>query len=64
VQSNEDARAEMSAAMPAEYVDAFFSFFVEGTVDETTVLPTVREILGREPGSFEHWAAANVESFR
>jgi RNA polymerase sigma-70 factor (TIGR02960 family) len=62
--SNEAAREEMSAAMPVEYVDAFFSFFVDGTVDETTVLPTVREVLGREPGTFERWAAANVEAFR
>lgn len=63
-QSNEAARAEMSAAMPAEYVDAFFSFFVDGTVDETTVLPTVLEVLGRAPGSFERWVAANADSFR
>jgi uncharacterized protein YbjT (DUF2867 family) len=62
--SNERAREEMSAAMPAEYVDAFFSFFVDGTVDETTVLPTVGEELGREPRSFEHWVAANIEAFR
>jgi uncharacterized protein YbjT (DUF2867 family) len=63
-QSNEDARAEMSASMPAEYVDAFFSFFVDGTVDETTVLPTVREITGRPPHSFEQWAAAHADAFR
>src|SRR5947208_896419 len=55
-QSDEEARAEMEAAMPKEYVDAFFSFFAEGTVDETTVHPTVREILGREPLGFEQWA--------
>jgi uncharacterized protein YbjT (DUF2867 family) len=57
-QSNEEARAEMSAAMPEQYVDAFFSFFVDGTVDESTVLPTVREVLGREPRTFEQWARA------
>jgi uncharacterized protein YbjT (DUF2867 family) len=62
--SNEQAREEMSASMPAEYVDAFFSFFVDGTIDETTVLPTVQEVLGREPRSFELWVAANVDSFR
>jgi uncharacterized protein YbjT (DUF2867 family) len=62
--SNEQARAEMGASMPAEYVDAFFSFFVDGTIDETTVLPTVREILGREPRSFERWVGANVDAFR
>jgi uncharacterized protein YbjT (DUF2867 family) len=62
-QSNDEARAEMSAAMPSEYVDAFFSFFVDGTIDETTVLPTVREVLGREPRSFEQWAAENAGAF-
>ena len=63
-QSDEQARAEMEAAMPREYVDAFFSFFVEGTIDETTVLPTVREILGREPGTFDQWASAHAKEFQ
>jgi uncharacterized protein YbjT (DUF2867 family) len=63
-QSNDEAHAEMSAAMPPEYVDAFFRFFVDGTIDETTVLPTVREVLGREPRSLEEWAAANAPAFR
>jgi uncharacterized protein YbjT (DUF2867 family) len=63
-QSNEAARDEMSAMMPTEYVDAFFSFFVEGTVDETTVLPTVEEVLGRPPRTFEQWALAHAEAFR
>ena len=63
-QSNEEARTEMSAAMPPEYVDAFFSFFVEGTIDETTVLPTVREILGREPRPFAQWVASHLDVFR
>jgi uncharacterized protein YbjT (DUF2867 family) len=61
--SNEEARAEMSATMPAQYVDAFFSFFVDGTVDETTVRPTVEEILGRPPGTFEQWAIAHADAF-
>jgi uncharacterized protein YbjT (DUF2867 family) len=63
-QSNEEARDEMSAEMPAEYVDAFFSFFVEGTVDETTVQPTVAEVLGRPPRSFEQWTAEHADAFR
>jgi uncharacterized protein YbjT (DUF2867 family) len=63
-QSNEEARAEMTAAMPAEYVDAFFSFFVDGTVDESTVLPTVQEVLGRPPRRFEDWARAHAGAFR
>jgi uncharacterized protein YbjT (DUF2867 family) len=63
-QSNEEARAEMESAMPKEYVDAFFEFFVDGTVDETTVHPTVREVTGREPRTFEEWAEANADAFR
>jgi hypothetical protein len=30
-QSDEQARAEMSAAMPARYVDAFFGSYADGT---------------------------------
>jgi uncharacterized protein YbjT (DUF2867 family) len=58
-QPDDEARAEMSAAMPAEYVDAFFSFFVDGTLDESEVLPTVESVLGRAPRSFEEWARAH-----
>jgi hypothetical protein len=54
----------MSAQMPSEYVDAFFDFYVEGSLDESQVQPTVREVLGREPRTFEQWAAANADAFR
>jgi uncharacterized protein YbjT (DUF2867 family) len=61
-QSNDEARAEMSAAMPPEYVEAFFSFFVDGQLDESQVLPTVEEVTGRPPRSFRDWAAAHREA--
>ncbi|MBV9940620.1 MAG: hypothetical protein JO262_00720 [Solirubrobacterales bacterium] len=63
-QTNEEARAEMSAAMPAEYVDAFFRFFADGDLDESAVLPTVQEVTGRAPNSFEAWARAHATAFR
>jgi uncharacterized protein YbjT (DUF2867 family) len=63
-QSNDEARAEMEGQMPKEYVDAFFSFFVDGTADETTVHPTVERVTGREPRSFEEWAEAHADAFR
>ncbi len=63
-QSEQAAREEMSASMPAEYVDALMSFFADGKLDESEVLPTVAEVLGREPGSFESWATANADAFR
>jgi uncharacterized protein YbjT (DUF2867 family) len=62
-QSDDEARAEMSAAMPAEYVDAFMSFFADGTLDESQVLPTVAEVAGRPPRSFEQWATAHRAAF-
>lgn len=63
-QSDEDARAEMSATTPAQYVDAFFDFYVAGALDESRVLPTVRELTGRPPRTFSQWAAAHADAFR
>jgi uncharacterized protein YbjT (DUF2867 family) len=63
-QSDEDARSEMSANMPVEYVEAFFSFYVHGTLDESRVLPTVEEITGQPPQTFEQWARRHADAFR
>lgn len=62
-QPDDEARAEMSAAMPQKYVDAFFSFYVDGTLDESTPLPTVAELTGRPPRTFEQWAKAHASAF-
>ncbi|MGZ6673563.1 MAG: NAD(P)H-binding protein [Solirubrobacteraceae bacterium] len=62
--SDEEARAQMTAEMPVEYVDAFFDFYVDGSLDESQVQPTVREVLGREPRTFGQWAAAHADAFR
>lgn len=61
--SNDVARSEMSARMPAKYVDALFSFFVDGTIDESEVFPAVQDVTGRPPGSFEQWALRHVDMF-
>ena len=62
--SDGEARAEMSQAMPAEYVEAFFRFYADGELDESPVLPTVRDVTGREPRTFEQWARAHADAFR
>jgi hypothetical protein len=49
--------------MPAAYVDAFFSFFVDGKLDESIVRPTVEEVLGRPPRSFGEWAIEIAGAF-
>ena len=63
-QSDGEARVEMEAQMPKEYVDAFFDFFSGGAVDETTVHPTVEQVTGRMPRTFEKWAEAHAAAFR
>jgi len=63
-QTNEEARAEMSATTPAKYVDAFFDFYVAGALDESKVLPTVQEVTGRAPRTFAQWATAHADAFR
>jgi uncharacterized protein YbjT (DUF2867 family) len=63
-QSDVEAREEMLASMPAEYVDAFFSFFADGKLDESEVRDTVERVTGRRPRSFEQWARAHAAAFR
>lgn len=63
-QADAEARAEMSRTMPTEYVDAFFRFFSDGEYDDSRVLPTVEEITGRPPRTFEQWAHAHAEAFQ
>lgn len=62
-ESNDDARTRMLGEMPERYVNAFFSFFVDGTLDETTVQPTVEEVTGRLARTFRQWANENAEAF-
>jgi uncharacterized protein YbjT (DUF2867 family) len=63
-QPDVEAREEMLASMPAEYVDAFFSFFADGKLDESEVRDTVERVTGRRPRSFEQWASAHADAFR
>jgi hypothetical protein len=49
---------------PVYHVDAFFSFFSEGNLDESDVLETVQQITGRKPRTFEQCAIAHAEAFR
>ncbi|GAA4253085.1 hypothetical protein GCM10022255_052430 [Dactylosporangium darangshiense] len=45
------------------YVDAFFSFYVDRTLDEATVHPAVAEVAGRAPRTFRDWAEAHRTDF-
>jgi uncharacterized protein YbjT (DUF2867 family) len=62
-QPDDEARAEMSASMPAAYVDAFFDFYAKGTLDESQPQPDVAEVTGRPPRTFRQWAQAHAGAF-
>ncbi|WP_406270466.1 NAD(P)H-binding protein [Nocardia sp. NBC_00881] len=62
--SNEETKAELTATMPREYVDAFLDFFADGTLDEATLYPTVEQVIGRPPRTFEQWATAHADAFK
>jgi uncharacterized protein YbjT (DUF2867 family) len=59
----DEARREMEGQISPEYVDAFFSFFGDRTIDESTVRPTVETILGRPPGTLADWCRENAHRF-
>jgi uncharacterized protein YbjT (DUF2867 family) len=63
-QTDSDARAELSLTMPPDYVEALFRFYVDGDLDESKVLATVRDLTGRRPRRFEQWAIAHADRFR
>lgn len=60
----EATRAQLEATMPEKYVHAFWDFYVDGSLDESVVLPTVEDVLGRPPRTFEQWAEAHADDFR
>jgi uncharacterized protein YbjT (DUF2867 family) len=62
-QPNDEARAEMSRTTPAEFVDAFFRFFVDGEFDDAPVLATVEDLTGVPARTFQDWAIAHSEAF-
>jgi uncharacterized protein YbjT (DUF2867 family) len=63
-QPDDEAWTDMTARMPEAYVRAFFDFYVDGSLDESPVLPTVQEVTGRPPRSFADWASAHADAFR
>ncbi|WUH98819.1 NAD(P)H-binding protein [Spirillospora sp. NBC_00431] len=62
-QPDDEARAEMTTQMPAEYVDAFFDFYVNGSLDESIVRSTVQDVTGKPPRTFRQWTEAHATAF-
>lgn len=62
-QPDDEARAEMLKTTPVEYVDAFFDFYVAGSLDESVVRPTVQQVTGTPPRTFQQWATAHASAF-
>jgi uncharacterized protein YbjT (DUF2867 family) len=62
-QPDDEARREMLQTTPPKYVDAFFDFYVAGSLDESEVTPTVEQVTGRRPRTFRAWAEAHATEF-
>lgn len=62
-QPDEEALAELTKSAPPGFADAFSRFFVKGEFDDAQLLPSVQELTGRTPRTFEHWARAHVGVF-
>jgi uncharacterized protein YbjT (DUF2867 family) len=60
VPSDEEARE----GLPPAYADAFHEFYRGGLIDETTVHPTVAQVLGRPPATFADWVSRNRDRFK
>jgi uncharacterized protein YbjT (DUF2867 family) len=61
--TDDEARDMLYASMPEAYAAAFLRFYVDGELDESPVLPTVGEVLGRPPHDFAGWASAHAAVF-
>ncbi|MFD9904228.1 NAD(P)H-binding protein [Streptomyces sp. NPDC059063] len=62
--SAEQARAEMTAYMPADIVDATLDFLGSPKPAEVQVHDTVSAVTGRPARSFAEWARENAAAFR
>ena len=60
---DDEARARLGSAMPAEYVDAFFRFFRGGEYDDSRVTTTVPDLLGRPARTFRQWSEVHAGAF-
>jgi uncharacterized protein YbjT (DUF2867 family) len=61
--ADEEARADMTGRIPEEYIHAFFSFYSDGTLDESQIYPTVEKLTGTAPRTFRQWASAHRDAF-
>jgi uncharacterized protein YbjT (DUF2867 family) len=63
-QPDAEARVALATSFPPAFVDALFRFFVDGEFDDSPVLPTVEQLLGRPPRGFEQWARDHATAFQ
>lgn len=62
--TREEAKAGMTASMPAELADDTLDILGSPSAAELRVSPDVERVLGRAPRSFADWATRNIAAFR
>ena len=61
--SNEVLARSFAEPCRCSTTKAFMSFFAYGELDESDVLPTVEDLTGSPPRTFEEWARAHARAF-
>jgi uncharacterized protein YbjT (DUF2867 family) len=59
----DEARAELARTMPTQYAAAMADFYLDGSLDESPVLPTAEALLGRPPRTYTQWLDAHAAEF-
>lgn len=63
-QPDEEALADLGRTAPPGFAEAFHRFFTLGEFDDARIVPTVAELTGRQPRTFEEWARSHRDEFR
>lgn len=63
-QPDEEARDEMSKSMSPATAEAFYRCYAKGEFDDSAVSPTVQEVTGGPPRTFEQWARAHADQLQ
>lgn len=62
--TEEQARERMGRFMPAEVIDALMSLYSSPREQYGKALPTVAEVIGRPPLSYQQWVTEHIAAFR
>lgn len=61
-ETDDQVRERFARELPPAYAAAFLDFYVDGTLDDSRVLSTVIELIGRPAGTYEGWVVRHRDA--